>query len=959
MSSALPYRPPCGGWTKKHIRGGCFQHWRYSEAHVQKYENITTVANYVCPQSPARITPYERPDGIQGAADGLCSGGGDTLPEDANWCDSAHTLPPCGEWERREFQALGPDVQIDVNGYNILDDEVKNLTRCQKVGFKGAQARKCWHGRYGFNVQPEDGCDGESVPTTPPQTKYLTVRRWGWWQEDAIGGGQTDYAEFDGTFTVDTTSGVVTLSSCSYESWRDTGGGPVAQNPGVFPSLINWLSVGYSNGMCQSDIDDWEANGADWADTGQPGDYFSDTITETTIHAEGQSTDIPANKIYTFEIDAELSNTYTAGQCYNDAVELLDEWDLTDDKVYPWREDRLTTVNPLVTRDEYPSAVNPDKIDEIEMPTPCGWEDPGTYDPVSGLGYSGAILGKPFTDGYAESRVDSDQEDILYQAYDASTLDLTQPGILEATVTAERWEWTGSEYEWAYTGILDTDFTVAYDEDSGASTITLVNQGGSNPLSCNVGSCADEGSHGDQLRVSYSYYWIFGGHFDWRHVNTTWEYVNPTWYNTNWYGAWSGGSGALDPADAAMPHSATQWTDSDDAATFPHGAWAIMVGGSGALWLQKYSEIKLPWKSQNWFGPCGKDRDLMEDGSTCEDIGSGCEYTDDTNVWPDAWPIEGDRIFTAEESGGTVTVTLAAPAEYLRASDTVEFTNDKGEVIGSAETVVSVAGDGSWFTYSGALHPPATRVKSEGAPSYWWYDNDGKGNYSAVEHTFDYRTYYIDNAGAEDPGTAAVTNGCLKFDQCRPAVMCWSPNGEAFEHGTTYPFGSIVMDGRFGARWQAFFKQIMTDFWWSAPDAPCEDDGLGGCAPRAGWTEDTGDCLADVEDTTYYYPHRPWVECLEERPDAWDPYGQGANELVPTDSIPAVSYEALPAVGPASHITTPDATDNEYAPWNVWQAMQQCICDEGRFAGDTTYGRGYENMLGAWMCGEEPAGVGT
>lgn len=47
-----------------------------------------------------------------------------------------------------------------------------------------------------------------------------------------------------------------------------------------------------------------------------------------------------------------LSDTYTANQVYSDVVNLLSQWDMGNDKIYPWRNSSTKTKGPLVTRDE-------------------------------------------------------------------------------------------------------------------------------------------------------------------------------------------------------------------------------------------------------------------------------------------------------------------------------------------------------------------------------------------------------------------------------------------------------------------------------------------------------------------------------------------------------------------------------------------------------------------------------
>jgi hypothetical protein len=48
-----------------------------------------------------------------------------------------------------------------------------------------------------------------------------------------------------------------------------------------------------------------------------------------------------------------LSGAITDADIYADIITLLDEWDLTDDSLYPWRNDLKVSLAPLVSRDEF------------------------------------------------------------------------------------------------------------------------------------------------------------------------------------------------------------------------------------------------------------------------------------------------------------------------------------------------------------------------------------------------------------------------------------------------------------------------------------------------------------------------------------------------------------------------------------------------------------------------------
>lgn len=984
MNSGFPYRPPCnkdapGAWPAVSLKsGGCFQHWRYSEAHRQKYENVTRALNWRCatefPGVETTIPPYERPLGSPYGATG-CSG---TPPVwgDTTWCNTSHTKPPCGAWTRAEFAAAcaSGETRIDLNCYAEATGETVNLARCQKVGFKGVQSRKVWHGRYSFTSMEPLGCAGDSTPATPDQTKYLRVRRelsgTMIWSPEAE--TPTVFSlSYVREYLVNRYSGVIT-ETAKTDTWTRTSGDEDIADPpsGISAMFGQVIACGlYGGSGASANPYNGPIDGAvGFAEAILKSTSVEATEAKFTLGSVEPGPGVTRAWAVDLSFTATLSTTYTAAALKSDAEELLEWWDLGNDKQYPWRRDLYTTVNPLVTYDEVPSPVNPDLATTAFGA--AAYVDANSYDADDRPdGYTGETLGKPFEDGYPEARVSGNNgvEYFYGQGYGAECV-LYHYGATVKTV--KRYYWDSDDYVLAHTGVEDTDWSQETDA-YGVTTVTILDTEW-NKLACAagtedpevaVGTCS--GSHPDMLEVTFDYDWILGGHFDHRHTNHHWAGVPLA--DTIYYGAWSGGSGTLDPADACQPRTATQWADSIQASRFPHGAWTIMESGQGVLWMQKYAEIKLPWKSQNWFGPCGADRD-RKTGYDCDLVDGACVQSGGTASWPNAWPIEGDRGATFAEAGGTVTVTLDAAAEYLRVGDKVDFTSADGLTVddnsGAGYEVASI-GSGT-FTYAGAA-PGATytRVKSHGAPGYWWYDTAGKGSYSVIRHTFDHRAYALANPPAtEDPGTmAAIERDCLSFNRCYPAVMCFSPNYDAeaedsldsFAHGQTYGFGTIVVDERYGSRWSGFFRQAMPDLWYKAPEVCSSPED--GCDGVGTYSEDEGGCTAD-DDTHTYYPHRPMVECLEVMPAKWN---SEADALVPDLGLEEPTYTALAAVGPAEHVTTPDPTPEAQAPWVLWLNMQTCICAEGRWAEDgvlTTpsgyHYRGYENILGTWMCGAEP-----
>lgn len=998
MNTGLPYRPPCSGWTRRQFVGGCFQHWRRNESQVPIVKNTTQAYNWRCPDDvstpgwtePAFIVPYPQREPTNYGAD--CPAYS-IPPSDPDYCAPGHEThgkEPCGGLPLSEFKACG-GTKIGANCFESSGGLIRNQALCQKVGFKNVQAWKSWHGRFGYTSNDPAGCldrDGDPVAdaSTPGQTKYVRERRELTGTMKKIGGpgGWWEYAiSWVREYLVDKESGIIT-EIARQDTWTPTNGGDLPM------ALVhNWLQIDCTCGLfsfsgLNQDLayDPAEPEGPPYnpsylltdRSSGLAGWLVTDRdISNTSAYYKiERQVSVHGDWAWygSLEVTYTLSDEFT-GEDLNDYVKaLLAHWDMADDITYPWRRDTYTTVAPVVTHREVPNPVSPSSAVTAWGADP--YVDPFTYDADTGEGYDGAVLGAPLT----------------------ATLGQVSPAALVA-LNGSTTISPGGENVFGVPGVTGITDVRLFDVDG--TTVLFTGAEGtdytvdlSNPLHCTIsvvdGSSLIPAIMGQLIVVRFTYNWDYGGYFDRRHVNHRWVSLGGDLRHLRYYGSWSGGTASIDPSDAVVPRAATQWTDTETAGGFPHGAWTFMIAGGGVLYAQKYAEIKLPWRSQNWFGPCGKQRDEMV-GQTCSGDGTDCAYTGGYHRWPDAWPIEGDRTFTAEVDSdpSKVKVTLGTAALYLRVGDAVDFTDEAGTVTVANKTVTDVDAGGLWFKFTGTV-PAGARVKSHGAPGYWWYDSDGKGEYVAIEHEFDYRDTALNPTTRGQQVTYGmprevtgytVTTLCLRFPVCSPAVMCFSHNYEVggiddFPEGWTVLPPDITPDNRFGARWQGCFKQVMDDYWWSAPAPACVPNATeDGCeADPCGLAEDDGSGQTDacVEGSgSKYYAHRPLVEIRTAMPAAWrgdsQPTvqdaldGSGATVTIRTTYR---TYSDLQSAGTSGPFFAPaDAlgfTDHAlnapaeiWTPWLIWLRMQSTICATGRFSDD------YKATLGCWMCGAEPA----
>lgn len=714
--------------------------------------------------------------------------------------------------------------------------------------------------------------------------------------------------------------------------------------------------------------------------------------------------DLGTGEDYTIDsksFTADLSVPYTAQDVKDLGEAMKAEWDLSNDQIYPWRTDKFTTVAPLVSYDgpvrnkNFNSLVGFGKLNSSSEEMYAGfpydnppdvaggheWLDEDDYDATDRpYGFTGNLLGLPFADGYPQALASGTQVDQFKCPVAGAVIKLSTPGVTAVTDVSSVYKTDGSVY---HTGTEGTDYTV----DLVAGTITILPQAPGvtyNPMVCDE----DTGSP-MWLRVTYTFDSDMGGHFDFRHVN------NHYWMGTDgggcnggdicslvtYYGAWSGGNPGLDITDSAMPHTATQWTNHEDAWTLPHGAFSLMLPNTGIYWTQKYCEVKLPWKSQCWAGPSGAMRDLRTQGTCVKDPDTElCVYTPGSLVYPNAWPIEADRgvTFSAPVSG-VITATLSAAANYLRPGDLVDFTDAAGGSVvsnsGAGFAVIDVndgthgtgdAGGHLWFTFAASSAPAGTQVKSHGAPGFWWWDTDGKGEFVSFQHGIKYRP------SGSPTVTPTITPSCLPFNRCSPAVIAYSSNYDsgdpdsidAFDNGKTFPMGDVTLDDRFGCAWQGGFMQIMNEQTWRRPpNTDCGSDLLDEGCVQCGWNEDSGyggledDCSSGVGSK--YYAHRPVVEARLTIPPVWV-----TGDTQPTWFTDTFVIPPLPPVGRNSFDFMPQCPPNEvpdlWAPWPLWLRMQDCICrrdgdgnPDGRFRSD------YMQNLGCWMCGAPAVTVPT
>lgn len=922
-----PYRVPCAGGSRGWVNGPVHQNRIGAHTAIAQYLNVTKVNDWRDSGHPeynaAGIDPFPREaTTVLGLSGGTCLTeiNAECRPPADGPCPAypADCLEPCTPWSESDIVACVGSIL----GNCYEQSSTVDLSVCRKRGQKIVQARKCWHGRFPFD-HPEMcaethgtpcDCDVEPERTTAPNTKYLTqtvavalnetiVNNSGDVTENTVTNAET----VEHTTSINRYSGVKTVSGCVrtiVTQTTDPGG-----EPGGF--------VGF------------------WAGGGSPGDQSW----------PGGWTSSPEGVTRASDLYSQLNaacDKFLVGISNMTAAEMEDAF-----------TDMIAAAlgTPTITTNTATAQI----VSGTELSFEAEWdvESGDTFPTIwSGSLSISIILSNPYTNDQHQGDID-----MLLAEWDL-TDDAAYPWRTDNYVTTAPLV-TYDEHDTPQT----PDFPDAclMDDDDGGEAPWLeqgYTAGVANaPFHTGeiIGSPLPAGYRGHWDLLSRLYDETNPGHQTWR-VCT--DAGGDSWYIYS-YGAKSGISNNGDFSDQAVPPNATQWTNNHDAASFPPGAWRISNGG--ITWAQKGAWIREDAPSQNFFRPCGADRETI-DQSTIDCEGDEAARTGDLR-WPNAWPICGHiRVSTAEEAGGTVTITLADAAPYLQTGDFVDFTDAAGAV---TETYLEVTvTDPTHFTYTGAV-PTGTHVKSTGAPIYYVHDASPKGQFVVHEWEFNYRDYQErDRRNAEVAlcgGGCSLTSGavirehqathgmprevsgysattyCLPRKPCTPAVLCISPNGESFQNGITIPFGDALADDRYGARWHAEVQFLMPDLLWEAPHIPCVANG----SPPPDyvdypgqWLEDDGTCAADDGDIVRYYARRPYVEALAELPSGVPVLPSGiyigwlSLDELDTPTTPNGNVAAPPSI--VSHTNgDPLLAETE---WSLRAAQEACVCGTGRFA---------------------------
>jgi hypothetical protein len=737
-----PYRMPCDQTASAMPQvffGTKFQH-------ANKSDTASVVVNTTLVQHPTssthNIPPYERWT--------IDETGGLT-------CQTHHctSSAPCTPWEKpivdNTFSA-----SHDASGSQVTE----SFSVCHKTGFKNVQGRKLWQGYRPFNDLESTGAPDNvvgcgtvnatnvsyrSYQSAPSRTKYRTISissDWTFTNNDAPSSNRSEAVAV--TQTINSGSGLWDFSGFS-----STGGNQHAiGNVGIalqgFSSIIGAMCTGVVPAFAGS-TRTWSGGTIDlthdtfgYSIDKEVYDIGAGTFTRdlndrdsggnvlNTLHEEYSvsATSLSYTSTVTFwdsgtpsstigqttvvNVTATLSDAYTDSDVYSEIKDMLNHWDLTDDKQYPWRTDSKASIAPLVGRDEQANNNFTTNFSVADYGNPVANQD-------------GTTMPDPFWIGNC-------------------TLALSQDPSTGTTTLA--FDFPSVSMGDTFDGAVGNPFGYAI-SNSGSLTYSVV--GGSFPSGVSFdtstghynGTASDFGHWGITIEVSCGVPAFTGdlmgapkpagyqNYFNFTYVDmagccdrddvgdVTWDLYQVGWgMNVETFNSLAG---------TQLPLNATFWNNFAESANKPDGAWLFFAdprqdyfpagcissagtaGSFDGLYLvgQKYAVILDDWNSQNYLRPARNDKFMYDEtighvfilSGSCDSLGSitgsgegsqwGLLDLTNQNPVPDGTDFSGiwggasvDGFYNVSYTGGVLTLGTKiydVPSDWSSASEDEAF----------------------------------------------------------------------------------------------------------------------------------------------------------------------------------------------------------------------------------------------------------------------------------------------
>ena len=903
-----PYRPPCGDWPNYPVfnGNGPWDNYLTSENNIARYKNITVAKDAASNTAKtACVYVYAAPVGDEKPLTSLKSDG-------RNWPDCMVDGPPCdcpgpikrpdkpycqyGPWDPTKFIPVatsppsptakrvggngsyvvpGPGGYTSSLGDNfyVLDNadppNPVNYAKCKKMGFKNVQAKKTWHGMFGFSSHDPAGAPSWYQPfksQVNPISPGCACEQPAHWETEQLAPDTTKYLKLRGHATIVHNSYVNENDQIKTTTVEETASCNISINrkSGLLElgSTFHW------------DAAKWDAN----------------------LNA--------AYRGYAAPLLIQISGA-NSETCFSMYLNHL----VYDYNLPVWSETGTSSSRTAVHK-------NQDNMDETVMTVTTGYSFEYTR---SGYQYNstatwvilsyGKLTVSPTAitwTGHGQSNCVS-QTTSGYHTISDWTEDVTinlgnpdDPDDPNATYTTYKvlsdindllgkWDLTkDTVYPWRQDNFLTVAPLVSYNEvEYPVSPLPFVSICASVPLrESNITVTADNINHFDSNSLLFYNGGVLGAplpqgynsYYDYRHI--TWRCCigddgDEVPYIFK-YGAWSHSNSATDFTDLLVPAAATQWTDNLRASTLWPGAWIAYgnVAESNQVWAQKWAETRIPRPSINFARPCGADRYQMDDENSKTTLCianisfSSPTYSitvvgattivanDKIIIWPN------DENFNTALSGVWSVTSVDNPNS---SAPDIKVTAGTRIAAGVRPTGIIDPGAGILGKLRWPDAPAICGIGGDASHPYYVNDDNSKGDWLHVEWLHNFRDYQerernisqhtkysiaptncfwvsssTDEANEirkqqvsygmpQSVQTLTLSPGCSKWNFCSPTVLCISPNNnEIYNHidkwtnGRTNVFISTFrLDERYGSLWQSGYFQHLPDPFYSHPHAPC------------------------------------------------------------------------------------------------------------------------------------------
>lgn len=630
------------------------------------------------------------------------------------------------------------------------------------------------------------------------------------------------------------------------------------------------------------------------------------TISNTSINLSFV-TAVKSGLQITITATCTLNTPYTANDVQLDGINLLDEWDLSDDLEYPPREDGQVSMAPSV----YYSEMYDGPLTSVSTFYTCS--NSLSVDDVDGNPANGQIYGSPLPVGYGPFWNGAAEND-TFCINDVSGLEIdtiASYGGYSPYRSATRWTSNnlgGQNYGSSWIRFSDPLFQIQKEVEIKQSypSYNFIRPCGWDrwEIDNTIYSCVED-VEGSDASITVT------TEFSMNVNNTDFVYLN----SSTATGVYIVASGA---GSSTLTLTNQNWTDSP-----------TEIGlDNGGDYLAKMRFPTCP-------GTCG----ILQPTSVIQQDSSSILIS----FAADASIQTGDALnLTNILQSGT---TINTPVSYSIDNNSIVI---KGQLISN-------------FSINNAA------IQAPGPIASIWNDNTQKGSYLMAEWSNNFR----DIAANIDPnfGTPAairynqtingmpqsvnglnITQYCAPpISVCNPYYIGFTPNDEFDDviSSNVLSFPLLQLDGFFGNLWQATPIQSITDPLYQTPARPCsineDDDNM---PIDCQWAEDNGLCNTDTcspPDGTLYYPLRPYVEAINLDYSAGLPtlFGiQVPNPPVFVEYYSLGQLSMMTTVVNSVNVATPsqvvgetDAVANSVlTPWVILNNQTSCVCNGGVFA---------------------------